>query len=534
MTALMNRLGNDHANWTLLDVSGSVLIFGWNEGRQAGGFARLAFDAERLAFGEQDEKAHRELPTAPEQGPALLPDRRTWDQQLMRLPAHPSWESAAATTYLKYFHQRHLHNCLSSLAAGLEGLPAPHSAAALVPRILLTERSSELPLLAVRAARRAVAVNPEDSNAWLRLGQAYLLLYRVTCEHSVEGMLPLLARLRQIQSITALQQALRLNPDLEEAHHGLTDLYSERDYLDMALDHREEELRIGERAGQRVGESAEEHALRLELLTRDIARREKLVHERRDKYATGTRALVGEPVQKARLALNLGLAREAMDEILSTPGERLGVIGIKVELELLLELGRTEEARARLNEKQLIAFKHNLGFEDISSPVNAAGTALYPVPYRLPLYDWLRVLQTASVGDYARAQESLRTIHGGLGAAHDMTMKRVKALRNRDDVMIGSMFSGPLIYLPAAIAGMIDKDVHERTDLQNGEGVVRAQQADLLVLVGMLALEQGSTDKARSAFSTAQKLCEQPSGATVPFAGESIVNCYLGKLRGQE
>src|SRR5579883_1246040 len=402
MLALLNRLGSDHANWTLLDVSGSVLIFGWNEGRPAGSFAPLAFDAERLAFGPQDEKAHRELPTAPEQGPARLPERRTLDQTLLRLPEEPSWESSAATTFLNYFNQRHLRNSLGSLAASLEGLPAPHVAAALVPPILLTARSSELLLLTVRAARRAVAVNPEDSNAWLRLGQAYILLYRVTCEHSAEGMLPLLARLRQIQSITALQQALRLDPDLEEAHRGLAGLYSERKYLDVALDHRRQERQIGERAGPHVGETVEERAHRLELVTRDIAKREEVLQERRNKYASGSRALMGERVQKARLALNLGLAREAMDEILSIPGEQLGVIGIKMELELLLELGRTEEARARLSEKDLIAFKRNLGFEDIPSPANAAGTAVYPVPYRLPVYDWLRLLQTAAVGDYAR------------------------------------------------------------------------------------------------------------------------------------
>jgi hypothetical protein len=534
MLALLNRLGSDRAEWTLLDVSGSVLIFGWNSGRPAGGFAPLAFDAARLAFGQQDEKAYSELPTAPEQGPGMLPDRRTLDQQLTRLPAQPSWESPAATTFLNYFHQRQVQDSLSSLAAGLSGGSPLPTATALIPQIVMTEHSSELLLLTVRAARRAVAINPEDSNAWLRLGQAYSLLCRATCEHSAQGMLPLLARLRQLQSITALQQALRLDPELEEAHHDLADLYRERKYLDMELEHRRQERQISERAGWRPGETAEEYADRLKLLTRDIANSEKTLHERRNNYTSGSRALVGEGVQKARLALNLGLTREAMDEILSIPGERLGVIGIKMELELLLELGRTEEARARLNEKDLIAFKRNLGFDDIPSPANAAGTPLYPVPYRLPLYDWLRALQTAAVGDYARAEESLRTIHGGLAAAHDLTIQRLRALKKRDEVMIGGMFSGPLIYLPAAIAGMIDQDDHERTDLQTGEGVVRAQQADLLVLVGMLALEQGATGKARSVFTTALKLCEQPSGAAVPFAGEPIVSCYLGNLNRQE
>src|SRR5262249_372793 len=103
MLGLLNRLGGDRVNWTLLDVSGSVLIFGWNEGRPEGSFSPLAFDANRLAFGPQGEKARDKLPAAPKQGPAQLPDRRTLDQRLTGLPAQPGWESLAATTYLKYF-----------------------------------------------------------------------------------------------------------------------------------------------------------------------------------------------------------------------------------------------------------------------------------------------------------------------------------------------------------------------------------------------------------------------------------------------
>src|SRR5206468_681819 len=85
----------------------------------------------------------------------------------------------------------------------------------------LVARPPALPLLAVRAARRAVAVNPEDANAWLRLGQAYLLLRNVTGERSGEGLLPPLAQLRHVQIVTALEQAVRLDPDVEVAHHEL-------------------------------------------------------------------------------------------------------------------------------------------------------------------------------------------------------------------------------------------------------------------------------------------------------------------------
>src|SRR5262249_39914735 len=160
----------------------------------------------------------------------------------------------------------------------------------------------------------------------------------------------------------------------DEAHHDLADLYSELNYLDMALEHRRQEQQITKRVGRRAGETADDHAHRLELLEREFAMREDLLRQRENQYSSGSRALVGERVQEAGVAWSLGLAQLAADEILSTPGEQLGVIGIKMELELLLTLGRTEEVRARLNDKDVIANKGSLGFEDIPSPSTAAGT----------------------------------------------------------------------------------------------------------------------------------------------------------------
>src|SRR5262249_46295184 len=108
----------------------------------------------------------------------------------------------------------------------------------------LVERSPALPLLTVRAARRAVAANPHDANAWLCLGQAYALLRDTTRERSAEGMLPPLVQVRHVQIVTALEQAVRLNPDLEGAHYELKFLYGQRNHLDVALEHQKEELRI--------------------------------------------------------------------------------------------------------------------------------------------------------------------------------------------------------------------------------------------------------------------------------------------------
>src|SRR5262249_6590379 len=75
---VIRRVAADREHWTLLDVAGHVLIVGWNETRPAGGFARLAFDPDGLAFGRAFENA---LPTAPHRGPEQLPGPASWLDQ---------------------------------------------------------------------------------------------------------------------------------------------------------------------------------------------------------------------------------------------------------------------------------------------------------------------------------------------------------------------------------------------------------------------------------------------------------------------
>ena len=84
-----------------------------------------------MAFGPQDETARRALPPAPDQGPELLPARPDFKARLARPPAPISWESAAATVYLHYFHdsesrqgQLQMQASLSGYATSLAGLTA--------------------------------------------------------------------------------------------------------------------------------------------------------------------------------------------------------------------------------------------------------------------------------------------------------------------------------------------------------------------------------------------------------------------------
>jgi tetratricopeptide (TPR) repeat protein len=571
LLGVLRRLASDPEHWTLLDVAGQVLIVGWNEARPAGGFDPMAFDPDRLAFGLPFEHA---LPSAPDQGPEQLPGPRSWfDRLAPQASTSTAWESAAATAYLYYFnipevaeHQRNQQwrKCsVPKYAATLAGLPAlppavfstaiqltssrrllfPEDTA---PRFLsrgelgpyfahLLDRPPALPLLAVRAARRAVAVNPRDANAWLRLGHAYLLLRNFTVERSAEGLLPPLDQVRHVQIVTALEQAVRLNPDFEAAHHELAVLYGQRKYLDLALEHQREELRLAGLLDRRPVESADEFAgrsNRLESLVNDIDKLTEQVRDSHQKYAANSRALQGDRLAQADMALKLGLAQQAVEEVLlATPAEVLGAAGIKLELEMLLLVGRIDEVRSILGDPSLEASKHGLRQNELFAPQDGNGRPLYPVPYRWSAFEWLRVLQSAAVGDYAQAYADLGALRDELGAGRKRMQDRLTGFDDRVWQFLPGLLSGPSPLAQAFTAYSLQQVVDEKGALEIGESALRAQQADLWVLEGLFALEQGNTRAARSAFSEAMKLEAQPAAAAVSFAGAPIAADYLSKLR---
>src|SRR5262249_37390134 len=112
-------------------------------------------------------------------------------------------------------------------------------------------------LLAVRAARRALAANPDDAGAFLLLGEAYLRLARQTKEQSWSLRLPLLASTRRAQALTALRQAVLLRPDLDQAHALLFRLHAGAGHLDQALDHLLARKRIASQQADQRGPDRE-------------------------------------------------------------------------------------------------------------------------------------------------------------------------------------------------------------------------------------------------------------------------------------
>lgn len=560
--AVQGHLAADTQEWTLLRVAGQALLVGWNDGLPPANSSPLAFDEDRLAFGPSDRSSLRQLPVAPNEGPQQLPERRDGWPRLDRSSPRVSWESAAAGTFLHYFHvsepdqrRRQLRVSLAAFAGSLAGLPSqpctgplaafqvvssrrlllPHSAG---PSFLvrdqlgpyfrhLVDRPPALPLLAVRAARTSVAADPADANAWLRLGQAYLLLRGATCERSAEGMLPPLAQLRQVQAVTALEQAVRLDPRLEAAHHELGYLYGEANAIDQALTHRQAEAKGSRLVGPRRGETKVEWEHRLELLERDVSKIEEMVRERSEALASGSSALQGDRVRQARAALGLGLARQAADDVLlTTPAALLGAEGIKLELEVLLSLGRADTVRTILRDDAATANRHALGYYDLRPPARPDAAGLSSVPYHLPAYEWMDVLQSAALGDYGQARDSLRVMRLGLASARGRLRQQLDGLARGEMELLPPLLSGPPVFLPAFAAWGLHRLEEQATSLELGEQVLRAQEADLAVLEGLLALEQGTTLDAQAAFAEALRVAVTARGESVPFAGKPIASYY--------
>ncbi len=531
LAGLVQRLSAAGGDWALLRIDGRALVFVFRDGgtRDGGKSDQLWFDPARLAFGPQDEQARAALPAAPGQGPSRPPaPAGGWGW--FRAPAPPTWEADAAALYLLDFEataaaqaRERGSELWARHAAGLAGLAAgPDALFRLASQLPsppgLNDRPPALPLLAVRAARRAVAANPDGALAWLQLGQAYEALGRVTGEGSLDGRRPLLGMLRQAQVATALENALRRHPGLLQAHLRLAALYTERNYLDAALGHYRAALDRVRQDGPGPGEGADDFSRRLRSLEEGVEQMEQAVQDRQNEFAVRTQGLPpSDSLGRARAAVQLGLARKALDEVLLPSQDVLfGAAGARMELELLLLLGRPEEVRDKLAEPGWEQNKDKLGAYELLAP----GPGGAPLVYRLPAYDWLRACQAAATGDYDLADESLRAGTRQLGVESEAVRRRYgpPLLRTLATEAGLAGASRPLLPLPVVpfrfeLAGVL-----------NLPGVMRLGQADLAVVAGLLALERGDPAAAAGHFRAALSLDQ-------PFPGRPVALEYLGRLR---
>jgi hypothetical protein len=525
--AALERLGGDPETWPLLLVEGDVAVFGWRDlGRPRAGdpFARLAFDPERLAYHPAPEKQ------APPEPPEAVA-RPWWEAFWKRAPSR-SIDRDEATMYLlqaEVAHRsalgRHLLLWQVVQSAGLVGsaafpssppdalvnvfarltLSAPRSPAdgasvetlPPVDRVALLFRQGfifeqddtppALLYLAVRAARRAIAADPSDAVAHLLLGECYVRLLHSTRERVWAARLPELLGLRRAQASAAFHEAARLRPELPQPHQFLADHYQRMGYLDLALTHLREFDKLTKTKSPRAADLADE------------------VEKRARAYEKESDARV---LDRAQAALERGLAGKALSTLLGSDIAAFGVRGLGLELDLLLKTGRVKEVREWMEPEQ----RQALG---------------------ATTYHWLRAQALAASGDYLGADSELALLSPSL--VPDDQRGRAMNARQLLSVLIGRAVLdeqpgvGSLTHLLTRARGRAEF-LSRVSPLERG----LKQQANVSVIRGLLALEEGRIDEAVAAFLFAKQMWKDSaaarSGAGLDFPGREAARVWLERL----
>src|SRR5262249_4614523 len=200
-----------------------------------------------------------------------------------------------------------------------------------------TERfgSTGSTLLAIRAARRALASNPFDDAAYFWLGLAYQQLPETSNPYDLFNPDSLLSEIRRCQISGSLYNAAKIKPDRLEVHQSLANLYLLQGFEDLGLQQRKEELRLTEELGPIPGEDPETFRQRLSRLRDQVKLLDEQVKNAQNDFLIATKNLP-KVVLKAQLAHKRGLTGEALDLLVKTSPIELGADGLLMELRLLL------------------------------------------------------------------------------------------------------------------------------------------------------------------------------------------------------
>jgi hypothetical protein len=541
--AALGRLLGDPHQWPLLDVQGYLVILGWRDPAAAGAadpFHGRELDLRRRAF------LATEVRKAPAEAPERRPEPRPWWEAFWKpVPPRPV-DQDEATMYLFQAEacrasapRRRLDVWERSQLAGLVGAAGtgdgPSALLGMRLRLALVRplmpqrgaRVDTLPLpdlvavglqgayarqqgdippallyLAIRAARRAVAVKPDDAQAYLVLGESYLRLRHATQELVWGDQLRELAPLRQVQASAALNQAVTLNPDLAQAHFSLSRLYGELGCLDLALSHLRHYVRLMQKAGPPPGVSTAEFRDQQAAWDDEARQLAQEVEKRQDRWEV---AAAGKSVlERAVRADKEGLAGKARDLLLDSDVTAFGAPGMALELQLLLRTGRPRLVWEWTGPEQEAA----LGVS----------------------YHWLRAQALAATGDYAPARQECEHLARKLAAGpqgQDPAQARVAIAQLAGKRILDEpLGEGSLAGLFLRARGRFEFRNHV-----NGLAQSLKREAELCVVRGLLALEEGDVDEAEALFRVALTVWKDEasaaSGAGLDFGGRAVAQACL-------
>jgi hypothetical protein len=532
-------LARDRKQWTLLAVNGRAAVLAWNDPNKseaANPASSHRFDPDVRAFAQADNEIA--LDQAPRL-PVLVPE---WARNYLFAPAAHPVAADEAQAHLVYFDSctpewgvKNRQTWQPAYAAGMVGAanpacgmlststllsfracvgapfypaPTPPPTGAKPPAAAAAQPSRWVgaiaqgmysnfvnnqddgppgaALLAVQAARRATLANPDDARAYMRLYQAYETLRYRTQERAWVQRLPALKMLRDVQMVGALTSALEIQPNLAPAHWALSQHFLQEDpatrqgpFRDLALDHRTEYLNLLRANGPQPGENPENFRDQLEKLEQGIKDLENEVQKNEQLYLV--RSSNQGKVQKAMLALQMGLAKKAQEVLLESEYVEMGIEGAVVQLDLLLRTGMLRKVRHNVKDPDA-PLAGNLGY-------TAVGTE------ELPAGEWYCMLYDAAVGDYRDADQQLEEIIKQLDpwapiAQPDPTPPVARMLAT------GLLEMMPDKPMAVAADQYIRKEISRQQQIGEVFRGVR-EQMNLETLRGLLALEAGNGRTAR-------------------------------------
>jgi tetratricopeptide (TPR) repeat protein len=527
---VLSRLLADPEEWPVMHLTGGLVVFGWRDparGVEADPFAGHEVDFARLAF----------RPDASEVAPPVPPslDSRWWDAFWKPAPPQrPPGRDEATVLFkksqamLRAAPLRHQRAWEASQMAGLVGAgggwlgpPGPIDASvrlnlfsppisenaplpaftravlALYQKFAFDRGDAPVGTLyaAIRAARRAVAENPNDAKAYLVLGSAYGSLVGTSAERSWAGQFPQLRRLRQLQASAALNRAVALNPKLAQAHLQLSRLYLSLQILDLAVLHLRSYQEIPARwGGPRRGDP------QAEALESELNHWTRLLDEETHKFAKESeKALVTD---RALMAVRHGLGGHARDLLLKSDIAAFGAVGMELELNLLLATGRPDEV---------------LGW---TTPEVRGSLGDF-------LYHSLRAQAFIAAGEYEAADPELAEMIGPGGRLPAEVGMVVAGLVGKAllDEQPGGFSRSQFIW---SSVGSLDYETRITEIAQR-----LARSADVLVLRGLVSLESGNIDRARESFRASLALSPNRwGGGQLAYRGRQIAWACLALIDG--
>jgi hypothetical protein len=481
----MTRGLREDSPWALLHVYGTAVLLVPRDSP----YAANKFQPERAAFGTASD-----LPSA-FHGPRTLAEPRPFWELRRARGRQGSWEADAAMVFLRLFEESKTD-------------------------------SPALPLLAIRAARLGTERDPNDPVAWLALAGAYLQLGENTWQKEAGSALTPLEYIRLVQIITALTQSALLDPDSLRAHESLAEVFDRSGAADLASRHAAEALRLIRRAGPQPGETGEAFAKRIASAGAVVGLLESKMLDAENQFLIHTTGLSGDPLTRARIAVQLGLKQRAIDLLLKSHADLYGTDGLRLLADLLLQTGQAAECRILLDR---LAEKNPDALGEYRLPGK-------PLPdghiweYRFRAMDWLDLCQSAATGRYSRVDDAINQLLKQMKDEQHAGIPRIT-------LMLARQFrSEAVLWVPPTSLLAPLASLRQRAFLMEWLQQLRflsVVQADLMTIAGMLDLERGEPGEADKRFELALARYAESKAIAPALPGEPLAARYHEAIRKQ-